>query len=106
MLVRRKDIEQPVECAGSISGMERSQNQMSSLRGRDRERDCLKVAHFTEHDHIWIFTKRSTERGSERAGVSVHFALSDVTRFRLEHVFDRVFQGNNMLAPLHVYLLD
>ena len=36
----------------------------------------------------------------------VHFALGDVATLRLEDVFDRILQRDDVLAPLQVHLLD
>ena len=38
--------------------------------------------------------------------VRVHFTLRDVAAFRLEDVFDRVLERDDVLAPLEVHLLD
>ena len=38
--------------------------------------------------------------------MGVNFALGDVATLRLENVFDRILEGDDMLAALHVYLLD
>ena len=36
----------------------------------------------------------------------VHLALGDVTTFRLENVFDRIFEGDDVFAPLEIHLFD
>ena len=53
-----------------------------------------------------IFAQRAAQRRAERSRVRVHFALRDVAAFRLENVFDRVFERDDVLAPLDIHLLD
>ena len=36
----------------------------------------------------------------------MHFALRDVATFRLEDVFDRIFESDDVLAPFEIHLLD
>ena len=79
---------------------------MAGLRGGDGERNGLEVAHFSHHDDIGIFAQRPAQSGAERLCVSMHFALRDVATLRLKDVFDRVLEGNDVLAPLEIYLLD
>ena len=86
--------------------MERAEDEMACLRGGDGERDGLEIAHFTDHDDIGIFAERAAQGGAEGLGVGVHFALGDVAILRLEDVFDRVLEGDDVLVPLEVYLLD
>ena len=86
--------------------MERAKDEMAGLRGGDGERDSLEVAHFAHHDDVGIFPQRTAQSGGERFRVGVHFALGDVATLRLEDVFDRVLESDDVLAPLDVYLLD
>ena len=66
----------------------------------------LEVAHFPHHDHVRIFPQRTAQSRAEGFGVGVHFALGDVATLRLEDVFDRILEGNDVLASLDIYLLD
>ena len=36
----------------------------------------------------------------------VHFALRDVATFRLQNVFDRIFERDDVLAALQIHLLN
>ena len=86
--------------------MQRCQNKMTSLGRGDGEGNRLQIAHFSNHDHIWILPQRSAQRSSERFGVGEHFPLGNVTVFRFQNVFDRVLECNDVIVPFHVYLLD
>ncbi len=79
---------------------------MPRLRRRDGERDRLQVAHLAYHNHVRIFAQCPAQGRAEGARVRKHFALRNVAIFRLENVFDRVLKRDDMLAPLHIYLLD
>ena len=79
---------------------------MTGFRGRYRERDCLQIAHFANHDHVGVFPQRSAKRGSEREGVRVHLALSDVTIFRRNDVFNGILKSDNMVAPREINLFN
>ena len=106
LLIDRKHIEHAIERAGSVPGMQRSQDQMPGLGRGDGERDRFQIAHLADHDHVRIFAERATQSGCERARVRVHFALRDVTTFRLQDVFNRIFQRDDVFAPLQIHLLD
>ena len=79
---------------------------MPGLRSGDRERDRLEVAHFAHHDDIGIFAERAAQRRAERSRVRVHFALGDVATLRLEDIFDRIFERDDVFATFDIYLLD
>ena len=66
----------------------------------------LQVAHFADHDDIGIFAQRAAQGRAERLRVRVHFALGDVATLRLEDVFDRILQRDDVLVALDVHLLD
>ena len=101
-MIDRENVEQAIERARRIAGVQRAEHQVSRFRGGDGERDRFQVAHFTDHDHIRIFTERAAQRRAERARVRVHFALGDVATFRLEDVFDRIFQRDDVIAPFEL----
>ncbi len=72
---------------------------MTGLSRSDGERDRFQIAHLPDHDDIRVFAQRGPERGGERKRVRMHFALRDVTAFRFENVFDRIFQRDDVLTP-------
>ena len=54
----------------------------------------------------WHASEGGSQGCAERLGVGEDFALSNVAIFRLEDVFDRVLQRDDVLVPLHVHLFD
>ena len=97
-LICREHIEHAIQTASRIAGMKSAQHKMTRLGGRDRERDCLQIAHFANHDHVG-FAQRGAKRGSEREGVRVHLALSDMAIFRRNDVFNGILEGDTVVAP-------
>src|SRR5207244_3359046 len=81
LLLGRKDIEQSIQRPGGIARVQRCQNKMASLGRGDGEGNRLQIAHFSNHDHIWILPQRSAQRSSEGFGVGEHFPLGNVTVF-------------------------
>src|SRR5438093_1485089 len=79
---------------------------MPGLGCSDGERNRLQVAHFANHDHVWIFPQRSAQSSGERFCMREYFALRNMAVFRLDDVLDWVLQGNDVIAPLSIYLLD
>ena len=79
---------------------------MAGLRGRDGQRDGLQIAHFADHDDIRIFAQRAAQRGAERFGMGVHFALVHLAALRCEEIFDRILQGDDVIVARAVHLLD
>ena len=79
---------------------------MAGLGSGDGERNRFQIAHFADHDDIGILAERAAQRRCERAGMRVHFALGDVATFWFQHILDRIFEGDDVLAPLDVRLLD
>ena len=55
LLIDRKNVEQAVEGAGGVAGVQGAEDEVAGFRGGDGERDGLKVAHFADHDDVGIF---------------------------------------------------
>ena len=56
-LIDGEDVEDAVERAGGIGGVQRADDEVARFRSGDGELDGLQVAHFTNHDDIGIFTQ-------------------------------------------------
>src|SRR6266478_798219 len=106
LMIRREDVEQSIKCARRVSSVQCRQNKMPGLGRGDGERNRFQVAHFANHNDIRIFPERSAQRGGERVGMREYFALRDVAVFRLDDVLNRVFEGDDVIAPLRIDLLN
>ena len=78
---------------------------MTRLSRGDGERDRFQIAHLTDHDYVRIFPQCAAQCGRERARMRVHLALGDVAGLGHQNVFDRVFEGDDVLVALRVYLI-
>ena len=65
-----------------------------------------KVAHFADQHDVRVFTKGGAQRVGEALGVSMQFALVHHAILVHVHEFDRIFDGENVVVPLGVDLVD
>src|SRR5438093_8519986 len=79
---------------------------MPRLRRRDRGRDRLEVAHFAEQDHVWVLTQGSAQRFGEARRVRPDLALVDDAALVPVQELDRVLDGEDVLRPVPVDLVD
>lgn len=86
--------------------MERAENQVTGFRSGKGELDRFQVAHFSDHDDVWIFPERTTEGFCEGLGVGMDFALVDLAAFRFENVFDRIFEREDVVFAVFVDEID
>ena len=68
--------------------------------------DGLEVTHFADEDHVRVLAQRHLERLGETVRVAAHFALVDHATLVLVQKFNRVFDGQDMLVPFLVDLVD
>ena len=66
----------------------------------------FQVAHFADQHHVRVFTEGSAQRVSKALGVSVQFALVDQAIFVHVHEFDWVLDGEDVIVPLGIDLVD
>ena len=78
--------------------MQRAEHQVTGLRGLDRDRDRLEVAHLADQDHVRILAECRAQRVLERARVRAHLALVDQALLVLVHELDRVFDGDDVVV--------
>ena len=78
--------------------MQRREHEVAGLRGRDRERDGLQVAHLADEDHVGILAQRLAERLRERLRVRRDLALVDQRLLARVDVLDRVLDGDDVAA--------
>ncbi len=102
-LIDRENIEHAVERAGGIAGVERAEHEVARFRGGDGELDRFQIAHFTDHDDIGIFAQRAAQGRAEGLRVRVDFALGDVAVLRLDDVFDRILERDDVVVPASLF---
>ena len=84
----------------------RAEGQVAGFCDTQRGLDRLQVSHFADQHHVRIFTERGAQRVGETLGVGVQLAL--VHQAVLVHVneLDRVLDGEDVIVPLGVDLVD
>jgi len=66
LLVRREEVDDPVDGLGGVDGVQRRQHEVPGLGGAERGGDRLFVAHLTDEDHVgsWRIAARMADAKS------------------------------------------
>ena len=86
--------------------MEGPEHEMPGLRGLDRDRDGLEVAQLAHEDDIGVFAERCAKRRFERSRVIADLPLIDETFLIPVHELDRVLDGDDVVRPILVDVID
>ena len=76
-----------------------------SFRRSHRCADCLRPAHFSDHDDVYVLTKRGAKRRIKITRVNTHLALVNDTFVFFKNIFYRIFNGNDVLRARVVNLV-
>src|SRR3984885_12906145 len=102
LLRRRKDGDDALNGFRRVQSVQCGQNQVARFGCENGGGDGFKVAHFADQDHVWVLAKCGAQRGGERCGVHFDFALVDETFFIAVQIFDRVFDGDDVLGAQRI----
>src|SRR5580704_1017454 len=103
---RRKDGDDALNGFGRVQSVQGGQNQVAGFGGENRGGNGFQVAHFADQHDVGVLTQSSAQRGGERRGVDFDFALVDETLFVAVQIFDRVFDGDDVLGAQRVDAVD
>ena len=106
LLPRRKNVDDAVDRLRRGICVQRGQREVTGLGDFQRGFDSFEIAHFADEHDVRIFTKRGAQRHAEAAGIAVHFALVDQTALVRMDVLDRILDGEDVVLPLDVDLVD
>ena len=106
LLVRRKDVEQPVQRGGRVAGVQRTDHEMSGLGCGDRHFDRLEITQLADHNDIRILTQSAFERAGKRLGVAADFPLGDIALLRLVDNLNRFLDRDDVVFALAVDDVD
>ena len=106
LLVRRKDVDDTVDGRRRRVGVQRTERQVAGFCDAQRRLDGFQIAHFADQHHIRIFTKSGAQRVGKTLGIGVQFTLVDHAILVHVHEFDRILNGENVIVPLAVDLVD
>src|SRR3984957_15586211 len=103
---RRKDGDDALNGFGRVQGVQGGQHQVAGFGGENRGGNGFQVAHFADQNDVRVLTQSSAQRGGERGGVDFDFALVDETFFVAVQIFDRVFDGDDVLGAQRIDAVD
>src|SRR5690348_6125955 len=82
--------------------MQSRENEVAGFGGEERGGNGFEVAHFADEDDVRILTKGGAKSSGERGSVDFNFALNDEPFFGTMQIFDRVFDGDDVLEPQRI----
>ena len=106
LLGRREDVDDPVDRRRGALGVQRAEDEVAGLGGRERGRDRLEVAHLADEDHVRVLAKRGLQRFREARRVRADLALVDDAPLVPVHELDRVLDREDMVGAGAVDLVD
>ena len=76
--------------------MQRGEHEVTGLGERQRDRDRVEVAHFTEEDDVGVFTQGAAQTVGEALHVGADLALVDHRHLVGVQVLDRVLDREDV----------
>src|SRR5580658_3871485 len=102
LLGRRKDGDDALNGFRCVESVQGGQHQVAGFGCKNGGGNGFQVAHFADQDDVRVLAKCSAQRGGEGRGVHFDFALVDETLFIAVQIFDRVFDGDDVLGAQRV----
>ena len=96
-LFQREHIQNTADTLSGVFRVERREDQVAGFGGGESRFECLAVSHFTDHDDVGVLSEGVDESGVEAGGIQSDFALLEEGAVVLERVFDRIFDGDDVL---------
>ena len=84
-------------------GVQRAEHEVTGLRRGERQRDGLEIAQLADRDHVGVFAQRGAQRAPEALRVRAHLALVHLARLRGVQHFDRILDGEDVVAAFLVH---
>ena len=106
LLTRREDVDDAVDRLRRGVGVQRAERQVAGFGDLERGFHGFQVAHFADQDDVRILAEGGAQRVAEAVGVAVHFALVHQAVLVLVDVLNRILDGEDVLVPLRVDLVE
>ena len=106
LLVRRKDVDDPVHRLGGGLGVQGGEDEVAGLGRGQRGRDRLQVAHLADQDHVGVLAQRGLQRAGEVLRVGADLALVDEAALVAVQELDRVLDREDVILALLVDQVD
>ena len=105
-LLTREEVVNPFQRLYGVGGVQGRETQVTGFGEVHRVLHGIDVADFPDEDDVRRLTQRVFQRGAVGGGVNADFTLDDHGFFRLVHEFDRVFDGDDVVAGVFVAVID
>src|SRR3989344_1310491 len=76
--------------------MKSREHEVPCLRCSHSRGHCFRGAHFADQDHIYVLAENRFECHMKIAGIDADFSLIDYGFIRNIHMFNRIFDGDNI----------
>src|SRR6476469_7358978 len=86
--------------------MQSCKRQVPSFRDPECHLDRLEVTHFTDEHDVWVLAESRAKSSAERMSVSSNFTLVHHAVLMVMKKLDRVFDGQDVVVPVNVDLID
>src|SRR5512132_2219113 len=99
LLLGGEDVDDAVDRGRRALGVQRREHEVPGLGCGERGRDRLEVAHLADEDHVGVLAQRGAKPFGERRRVLADLALVDDARAVVVQELDRVLDGEDVLVP-------
>ena len=106
LLVGWEHVDHPVDRLGTVLRVQGREDEVTCLSCGQRYLYGLQVAKLADEDDIRVLTQGRPQRRAEPLGVAADLSLVHHTLLVLVQELDRVFNGDYVLGPGLVYLVD
>ena len=106
LVVRGENGDDAVDALGRVERVERAQDEMPGLGGQEGRVDRVQVAHLADQDDIGILAEAAAQTAGEAHDVHADLPLADGALLVLVEVLDGVLDGDDVLPPEGVDVVD
>ena len=106
LTVSGEDVDDAIDGLSGVICVQRGEHEMAGF-GQSK-RDCyrLGITHLAHQDHIGILAQGSAQGPRKRVGVDADFSLRHDRLIVIVHVFNGIFDGDDMAATVLIYPID
>ncbi len=106
LLVRRENVDDPVDGFAGVVGVERAENEQASFGSGEGERDRLEVAHFADEDDVGVLAEGGAEAGGEGGRLDRDLALGDDRLLVAVDELDGLLDGDDVAAEIRIDVVE
>ena len=106
VLVQGKEVNDPVDGAPGVQGVEGGEDQVARLRRHEGGLHRLPVPHLPHHDHVGVLAEGVLEAGVEAVCVQPHLPLDHEALLVLVQELNGVLNGDDVLGVVEVDVVN